>query len=119
MEDSGAFVDAGKVEEPVPKPTPVELGIIPDELDTGYGAVKDDSRGVVDPVALGPVGPVRGADEFVTGKGAEEDPDGKMLPDKGGVKPVVDALVGLEPVPGNVLPLVDTPAGRPEELELG
>lgn len=119
MEDIGAFVDTGKVEEPVPKPVPVELGVIPDELDTGNGAVKEDSGEVLDPAALDPVGPVRGADEFVTGKGAEEDPDGKMLPDTGGVKPVVGALVGLEPVPGNVVPVVGTPAGRLEEFEVG
>lgn len=119
MADTGAFVDAGKVEVPVPKPDSVEVGIIPDELDTGNGAVSDDSWGMVDPVALGPVGPVRGADEFVTGKGAEDDPDGMMLPDTGGIEPVVGAFVGLEPVPGNVVPLVGTPAGMLEEFPVG
>lgn len=119
MEDIGAFDDSGKAEEPVPSPVPVEAGTMADEFDTGNGAVRDDSWGVTDPVVLDPVGPGRGADEFVTGKGAEGDPDGRMLSEKGGVKPVVGAIVGLESVPGNVLPLVDTPAGRPVVLEVG
>ncbi|KHE89172.1 hypothetical protein GE21DRAFT_453 [Neurospora crassa] len=111
--------DPGNIEEPEPKPAPVELGIISDELDIGIGTERDDSWEVTDPVVLDPVGPVRGADKFVTGKGAEDDPDGKMLPDTGGVKPVLGALVRLEPVLGSVVPSVDTPVGRLEEFEVG
>ncbi|EGZ78228.1 hypothetical protein NEUTE2DRAFT_49118, partial [Neurospora tetrasperma FGSC 2509] len=96
--------DPGNIEEPVPKPAPVELGIMSDELDIGTGTERDDSWEVTDPVVLDPVGPVRGADKFVTGKGAEDDPDGMMLPDTGGVKPMLGALVGLEPVLGRVVP---------------
>ena len=88
-------------------------------MDAGKGAVRGDSWEVTGPVVLDPVGPVRGADEFVTGKGAEEDPDGRMLPDTGGMEPVIGAVVGLEPVPDNVLPLVDIPAGRLVEFEIG
>ncbi|EAA35616.3 hypothetical protein NCU01987 [Neurospora crassa OR74A] len=111
--------DPGNIEEPEPKPAPVELGIISDELDIGIGTERDDSWEVTDPVVLDPVGPVRGADKFVTGKGADDDPDGKMLPDTGGVKPVLGALVRLEPVLGSVVPSVDTPVGRLEEFEVG